>query len=120
MNHTELLEDTAKFYSEDTSRRALNEHGDCCYLTKDGKKCAIGRHILEGEYNERYEDNSADYVISHGEFMFPDWICQLNFLFLNRLQKFHDECCNWEENGLTSRGKNILDSLRKEAAMLDS
>lgn len=43
-------------YKEDTSTCAMNKVGECVYLTKDGKKCAIGKWMKEGPWQQSNVD----------------------------------------------------------------
>lgn len=48
----EIIEETAAYYCEDPSRRAYNRvnmfafEPTCQYITLDGRRCAVGRYLL--------------------------------------------------------------------------
>lgn len=48
--------DTLLPYKEDPSTCGVQKNGEganiCCYLTDDGKKCALGKHLKEGRWQE--------------------------------------------------------------------
>lgn len=106
----EIIEETALYYSEDVSRRALNHLGQCRYLTSDGKMCSVGRCLispsygsqwsvswfrdLEEELKEEYKGHSLD--------------------FWNKLQKFHDWKEHWSSTGLTEEGEKYLQNLKNQ------
>ena len=119
MNHTQFLEDFVDTYVADPSKRAITETGVCQYLMDDGRKCAIGRHILPGTYNKTCENQSAYGLVMNNPSMFPDWMSKLNKSFINSVQSLHDGTLFWDDNGLTSRGLKCLNELRVEAASLD-
>lgn len=119
MNHTQFLEDFVDTYVADPSKLAITETGVCQYLMDDGRKCAIGRHILPGTYNMEYENQSAYCLVMNNPSMFPDWMCKLNKSFINSVQSLHDGTLFWDNNGLTSSGVNYLNRLRNDAARLD-
>lgn len=119
MNHTEFLQDFIDTYVADPSKRAISETGVCSYLMDDGRKCAIGRHILPGTYNKMCENQSAYSIITTRPSMFPDWMQQLDKSFVNSVQSLHDGTLFWDEKGLTPRGLRQLNALKVEAQNLD-
>lgn len=46
----QFIVDTLKPYFLDTDLCGINDSGDCEYLTEDGKKCALGKHLKKGEW----------------------------------------------------------------------
>ena len=42
--------DTLLPYKQDPTTCAKNGKGGCEYLTKDGRKCAVGKHLIDGEH----------------------------------------------------------------------
>lgn len=49
MSKKEIIMDTYNFYKNNLDQFAL-ESGICVYLTKDGKKCAVGRYMKDGKH----------------------------------------------------------------------
>ena len=120
MNHTEFLQDFIDTYVADPSKRAINPEDDrCSYLMDDGRKCAIGRHILPGTYNKSCENKSACAALEQHPKMFPEWMKQLNQSFLHAVQSFHDININWTKTGLSLRGERQLTALKSLAKQLD-
>jgi len=119
MNHTEFLQDFIDTYVADPSKRAATKTGTCQYLTEDGRKCAIGRHILPGTYNERCETRGVSLVLCEMSEMFPDWMKKLNRKFLAQIQIFHDNNRFWNNCGLSPNGSHALRILKRGAKELD-
>lgn len=46
----EIITDTVNYYEADPSRRAVDEESSCAYLAEDGRKCAVGRYLLDGPW----------------------------------------------------------------------
>lgn len=125
MNQTELtnarksfLEDTIKFYSEDTSRRAVREKGSvpkCVYrLNQEGliKKCAIGRHIRDEDYNPEIESPSGILTNLLAQEVLPIRVSQLGLEFLQNIQRLHDEDENWNESGISELGHQTVKEIK--------
>lgn len=110
-----FLEDTVKYYSEDTQRRATAPKGGCKYRTEDGRMCAIGRHLIT--YDSRFDSTAGTIKgssISSRDDVFaalPTKIQELGRPFLHDVQLLHDSCYYWDKNGLTEEGKQQLEYL---------
>jgi hypothetical protein len=48
----EFILNTLLGYKQDSSTCAVDKYGKCSYLTEDGKKCAIGKHLIDGEHQK--------------------------------------------------------------------
>ena len=107
----DFLEDTVKYYSEDISRRAVNNYS-CRYRTNDGRKCAIGRFIPDDLYNEKIEEHSIGEIFKY-EFI-PDELKELGVNFLYDIQHLHDNDSNWERRGLSSEGEEWVYFIKNE------
>lgn len=57
MTKAEIITDTVRYYEEDRSRVARTLRHACMYLTPEGRKCAVGRYMLEGPH--QYFDGSC-------------------------------------------------------------
>lgn len=121
MTHVQFLQDFVDTYVADPSRRAVTEIGACMYLAESGNKCAIGKHIIEGEYHRNCEGENCEMVIKNYPNMFPDWIKKLSMEFLRDVQLLHDDLRNiyWKDNKLTDKGKTRLSELEILAQSLD-
>ncbi len=110
MTRKEFLDDMVAFYSEDVNRRAV-ESGACCYRTRDGRKCAIGRYILDELYNDSIEGKNALHCNFSSNGMLPLSITSLGIYFLRQVQALHDSSGYWDENGLSEAGKEKYDEI---------
>ncbi len=115
----EFLDETVAFYSEDTSRRALQNRA-CKYRTDDGKKCAIGRVIPDELYTpaiDALKNSSVYYIIDNPNlcYIIPLSIRELGANFLFKVQRFHDMDHYWGPvSGLTSDGLNEYNAIKLE------
>lgn len=112
-----LLEDTVKYYSEDTSRRAMGENG-CMYLTEDGKKCAVGRFLVKDfDYENLNEFNSVQDLYREyqgtDEFLIPEYR-GYDISFWSSLQGLHDGNFYWDAEGLTEFGENTVERIKNQ------
>lgn len=125
MTKLELLNETIQYFSEDTTRRCIKagsatESRMCAYHPKtvklEGKTegCAIGRKLSEKTalYFDSFNGTLSIQVMYSDPKkwkMLPEWMQKMSVIFLNDLQKFHDEDKFWNKRkGLTARGKKIL------------
>ncbi len=51
----QFILDTLLPYKENPELCAISSIGNCVYLTEDGKKCAVGKHMKEGEWQKSEE-----------------------------------------------------------------
>lgn len=109
-----FLDDLVEFYGSDLNNRASS--GICLYyLTKDNKKCAIGRFI---ENPERVNGFSSEY--SEKEFekrgiTLNQKIKSLGESFLKECQLIHDKKENWDfikGKGLSLIGLNNVKKIK--------
>lgn len=118
MTKREIIEETARFYSEDTGRRAFNDRDACLYQADDGRQCAVGRCLLPEEAEKllgwegavhslamRLKENKGE----NGEYSL-DPILEEKYRgheldFWAELQAFHDDEFHWNEgDGLSHQG----------------
>lgn len=60
MNKQEIkkfIVDTLLPYKQDPSNCGYDENDGCVYLTSDNKKCAVGKHMVEGEWQQATVDS---------------------------------------------------------------
>lgn len=107
----EILEEAFEYYAADPSRRATHADGSCRYLMEDGRKCAVGRCLIEGKkicYGGLQKDpifaetaaNQIDDIDSH---LLPEYRGH-DVDFWQELQYWHDSCLNFTETGLSETG----------------
>lgn len=106
----EFLDDTVKYYSEDTSRRSVLDK--CMYRTGDGRKCAIGRYIPDDKYTTLIEGKNVISKLVYN--LIPQNISMLGIDFLLSIQSLHDESDNWDKNGLTEKGKEYVNFIEEK------
>lgn len=102
----DFLNETIAYYSEDTSRRAIDSLGYCIYYDRNtGNKCAIGRYINYKDYlsNDLDVGHTVDeyYVFA----LLPEEIKRLGKDFLKQVQILHDDSYSWLDEGLSEIGK---------------
>lgn len=115
-----FLDDTVKFYSEDISRRAMDEgQGQkCLYRLFKGetvKKCAIGRHIPDEKYIPAMDAKVS--AISDNKLVqevLPSEILSLGIDFLAGVQRLHDFQGYWIEGGLCFGGQEYIKNIESE------
>lgn len=111
-----LLEDTVKYYSEDTSRRAMGKI-DCEYLTEDGRKCAVGRFLVEDFGYKSFNTCTSvtDLYATYGstdEFLIPEYR-GYDIDFWVKLQQLHDTEPFWNDEGLTDEGNASVERIKE-------
>ena len=84
--------DTLLPYKQDPTTCAKNGKGGCSYLTIDGRKCAVGKHLVDGEHQ-----NSGLYAERLFTFYNPDDILteeakqqQIPIDVWEKMQSYHD------------------------------
>lgn len=107
-----FLFDTVNFYNSEN--RAQTEDGMCFYRPMgDSPGCAIGRHLDRD--SEVLVNNLSGIVeslcIKLGKDWMPQWMYEMGTNFLQTIQNFHDSEECWNKNGLTSYGKDCLNSI---------
>ena len=96
MTRKELIEETVKYYSEDTSRRSKLRNGTCVYSTKGGKHCAVGRCLKNKYQTTSFKCNVGYGVVGlHDEYYGIDNILKEKYRghstsFWRDLQFLHD------------------------------
>lgn len=128
MTELELLEDTIKYYSENTERRCSSDDG--CYYSpitigkEDvSKGCAIGRHLdkdfaleIDKDYDELNIKSLMKSKFIGNEDKFPDWMIKMKLDFLVSLQDLHDNNLYWDEKGLTQEGFEYVKEIKNKLA----
>ena len=117
MTERELLVSTAQHYTS-LNRCKNSDTGKCSYYAEDptqSQGCAIGRWMkredakqLEDYINDsEYEDGDILYLlrdINIDKSIFPDWMLNMNKMFLREIQALHDNDEHWDKHGLTGEG----------------
>lgn len=108
----EIILETAAFYGEDPSRRATNAEGICRYLMQDGRKCAVGRCLIEGkkicfggrQKDAIFADIKANHIDNLDSHLLPEYRGH-DVGFWQELQYWHDSHLNFTETGLSEKGQ---------------
>lgn len=133
MTKLELLENTVKYYSEDTSRRAVVKckggATECMYTTDKGNHCAVGRWLQDNykttdwyqntgcsadDLLNGYTDGSYESVQYEVDDLFIEGVRHIPAWFWMDLQQLHDNDAFWDKDGLTEAGVEKVDELRED------
>ena len=125
----EIILETAEFYGSDPSRRAVVQQdgrAKCRYLTEDGRKCAVGRCLIEGgkifhgDSVDAQEAMSAELanmpvndITNLQDVLMPEYRGH-DIYFWERLQGFHDCDNHFTDTGLSEDGQWNLEFLLKQ------
>jgi hypothetical protein len=115
--YEDLLNETVEHYN--LSNRGVNEAtARCCYLTDDGKPCAIGRILKEPEKFREY-NYSIDVLIDKGYLDpardFKEEYASLNDVgLLHSIQYLHDADFNWTKRGISEQGLDKVKYIRQQ------
>lgn len=113
LTEQEIVTETISFYSN-KENRAFNEYNMPCYLTEDGKKCAIGRCFNKlgiAKFKNIHTNisslilNQIGYLRKDNYFKPEYW--NHSIVFWNNLQCLHDGNY-WDDNGLNKAGKQFV------------
>lgn len=106
----DIVNDTVKYYSEDTKRRAKTEKG-CRYLTDDGRMCAVGRQLNKKQISI-YGDSKKNATFLFFE-MRINKLKGLGSDFWSGLQRIHDQDLYWNESkGMTELGLDSVEDFK--------
>lgn len=118
----EVLEETVKYYSENTERRCIK--GSCTYAPENSDKvgisdgCAVGRLLdpeLRLKLDEIFSSGGGNSGVSNDHLfsMLPEKVRNLGMAFLTDLQGLHDESYNWSVGeGITVKGEDNAQAIR--------
>jgi hypothetical protein len=127
----EIILETAEFYGSDPSRRAVVQQdgrAKCRYLTEDGRKCAVGRCLIEGGelhchcsafdngcevFSATWADTPVNRITNLQDILMPEYRGHYIY-FWERLQEFHDCDSHFTDTGLSKAGQWNLEFLLKQ------
>lgn len=119
MTRREIIEDVARAYNLDKRALSSDARVNCTYDCGDGRRCAVGRYVLEERIGEvkAWETTQLTALGRSGgtaattlfrdlglEVLKPEVRHVGVDEFWNDLQRFHDNVNNWTETGLTRSG----------------
>ena len=87
--------------------------GACHYypIHSNTKGCAIGRLLPRNNPIIKKRLNGS-VMFKEIKLYLPEWLLEMNLVFLNSLQSLHDNQTNWDENGLNKIGKQRVDEIK--------
>ncbi len=96
MDKRQFILDTLLPFLQDPSTCAMDSNGNCRYLTEDGRKCALGKHIRPEAYLPEMEGYGALMLDRHGMDILTDEAKQYNFTIDDwyAIQNIHDGLAN--------------------------
>jgi len=107
----EIIDETVAYYCEDVSRRALRS-GNCCYITDDGRMCAVGRCLTQ-EGLEQYNNCTFGYNNEMLPYLKEEYQIDDDY-FWEDLQYLHDKKWYWDDIGLTKQGEEYVELLHSK------
>lgn len=107
----QLLQNTIDYFnSENRSTTYFNS----CKYRLNGKACAIGREISD-ELAKEFDDLENTGVYEDDIFdALPKRLQRLGKEYLSSIQKLHDSSLNWDNGGLSAKGKQSVESMIKK------
>jgi len=104
-----MLIEVANFYNEDpVKNRCINDHIPQYGPTSTSPGCAIGMY-LRPDVASKIEGSPILVVMkSYLETILPKWLRNMDSFFLDDIQLLHDRNINWDEGGISLRGKEII------------
>lgn len=121
MKIKQFILDTLLPYKEDPNLCALEFDSDgnpnCLYKTSDGRKCAVGKHMKEGPWQE-FRGDIGHLINSGGEIVVGEWpleriLTEEAYTMISdvkiwrAVQNYHDNCIDDNVNSI-SRNESII------------
>ena len=111
LTKTQIIQETVDYYKADVNRRAFQGQV-CCYKTRSGKMCAVGRCLSNSDLLKG-DDRSIEaicQIYSLDDILKPEYRGH-SIGFWVGLQKLHDSGQFWDREGLTEKGESYLNLL---------
>ena len=110
MTELQLLESTISYFN---SQNLCVVDGGCFYspISDKTEGCAIGRHLTKKAkkaFDKCNNGNTQIRAVFENESlkkMAPKWMQKMDISFLVNMQQLHDSKGNWNETGLSPKGK---------------
>lgn len=111
-----FIEDEAAFYN--SKNRCADAMGCYYHPLPHSPGCAIGRHLDRNSEVIRRKlkgtiTNILEFTGRNTKDYFPTWMLEMGSCFLRDCQFLHDDAENWNENGLSKKGKEYFNQLLK-------
>ncbi len=113
-----LLEETAKFYN--LKNRSVYK-GNCKYFHPTKQGCALGRLIPDKELCQRLDEltqEKTNFSFNEAFEMFPDDLKKYTWQFLAEVQELHDYEFFWTDNGISFKGEQKVDRIKRQFNLL--
>lgn len=112
----QIVDETVTYYSEDPMDRRGLINGSCAYITPNGEMCTVGRCLINPE---TLAGNLTVLQLLSGSADGLDHLMKPEYRghapeFWRHLQIFHDVDDNWDSEGLTMRGRWVVDKLAED------
>ena len=108
----QFILDTLLPYKQDPKTCAIE--GTCLYLTEDGRKCAVGKHMKKGKWQTKVMDvNGINDVFGLDKVLKKSALKQgFTVEQWELIQRYHDKCASYSHIGLMNlRVKKLEESL---------
>lgn len=110
----EIIKETASHYTS-KNRGYDTDESSCEYITPEGYRCAVGRCIKK-EHILTFQLDNQGVGIDGGNFdqlnkVLQDEYKGHSYTFWQDLQQLHDQCSNWNDEGLTDQGRVYYNEL---------
>ena len=106
----EILDETIEYYTHNP--RGITDGEVCLYLTEDGKKCAVGRCLVEGRIPTTFEGGVPSLVRKYGTFLLKPQYRGYKEAFWTDLQTLHDRSYYWVVGGLNDEGERYVNEIK--------
>lgn len=120
MTKIEIIDDTVAYYSADVSRRSISDErsSKCLYKGPKEKECAFQR-VVENDLSKYDQDSNFGFgstcvtvMKNEPELKFKEGYEGHNAGFWIEIQDLHDRFEYWNNEGLTEKGKEYVESLK--------
>ncbi len=112
----EIISLAATYYSNNPQRRGVKADGNgvgCVYQNEAGNRCAVGLFVTNIELIDEIDMTNAVELWNHTQIddvVYPAYEGHSTG-FWQELQNFHDSASNFDDNGLSEKGKQDLETL---------
>jgi len=108
MDKRQFILDTLLPYKENPETCAAN-NGTCYYLMVDGRKCAVGKHMIEGEHQQFKGDVDSLHYQFGLDKVLTDEAKQIGLKVIEwmYIQLYHDTLSEFSDGGRTSYDVNL-------------
>ena len=111
----EILKETYEYYSDPNKRGYNGER--CCYLTSDGKMCAVGRCLINPKKLQDLGGSTINSLVAENNInlnlrLKPEYRGH-SLEFWGSLQIWHDNSSNFDTDNITENGELAYQKLVK-------